>query len=122
MGVTRLKSGDLPSARRVAKSLTMFCRSCNYDLRAVPVDRCPECGTTFDPRDALTYRKTRRSLVLAALATFLILVLLTLLATPLFAYGGLVVAFAGALILSTPLTFLVFFWSGLYRYVMTYCS
>ena len=118
MGVTRLKSGDLPSARRVAKSLTMFCRSCNYDLRAVPVNRCPECGTTFDPRDALTYRKTRRSLVLAGSATLLIWLLLT---APFFAFAGLLGVILGAL-LSTPLTFLVFFWSGLYRYVMTYSS
>lgn len=24
------------------------CKTCGYDLRSLPVDRCPECGTAFD--------------------------------------------------------------------------
>ena len=26
-----------------------FCPGCGYDLRGIPSDRCPECGTPFDP-------------------------------------------------------------------------
>jgi hypothetical protein len=31
------------------------CLSCNYDLRNLPDNRCPECGREFDPNDASTF-------------------------------------------------------------------
>jgi len=27
------------------------CKGCGYDLRGLPVNRCPECGDTFDPEE-----------------------------------------------------------------------
>ena len=29
------------------------CRVCDYDLRGLPEPRCPECGTPFDPGEAM---------------------------------------------------------------------
>jgi hypothetical protein len=26
-----------------------YCKKCGYDLRGLPLPRCPECGTPFDP-------------------------------------------------------------------------
>ncbi len=34
----------------------VYCRSCNFDLRATEDDRCPECGTEFDVTDVDSYR------------------------------------------------------------------
>lgn len=34
----------------------MFCRRCNYDLRSWEQNRCPECGTEFDPADIDSFR------------------------------------------------------------------
>jgi predicted amidophosphoribosyltransferase len=31
------------------------CLSCKYDLSHLTEHRCPECGRTFDPSDALTF-------------------------------------------------------------------
>ena len=31
------------------------CRECRYPLRGLTTPRCPECGTTFDPKDDETY-------------------------------------------------------------------
>src|SRR5687767_2422434 len=31
------------------------CLDCGYLLRGLPSTRCPECGRTFDPDDALSY-------------------------------------------------------------------
>ncbi len=33
----------------------MYCRQCHYDLRHLDKSVCPECGTTFDKRSAVTY-------------------------------------------------------------------
>src|SRR5689334_14153377 len=30
-----------------------YCGVCGYDLRAIPSDRCPECGTPFDPTEPI---------------------------------------------------------------------
>lgn len=35
-----------------------YCTSCGYDLRALPIARCPECGRAYDPRDGRTFRRT----------------------------------------------------------------
>ena len=34
----------------------IYCRSCNFDLRATDDERCPECGTEFDVTDVDSYR------------------------------------------------------------------
>jgi hypothetical protein len=31
------------------------CLSCQYDLRDLPENRCPECGREFDPSDPTTF-------------------------------------------------------------------
>ena len=36
----------------------MFCRQCEYDLRGLKTQRCPECGLNFDPCDQATYLAT----------------------------------------------------------------
>lgn len=33
----------------------MRCRSCKYDLRNLSENRCPECGSPFDPNDPKTF-------------------------------------------------------------------
>lgn len=33
----------------------IFCNSCDYDLKALPGGRCPECGKWFDPTDGVTF-------------------------------------------------------------------
>ncbi|UCG32750.1 MAG: hypothetical protein JSU68_13920 [Phycisphaerales bacterium] len=33
----------------------MYCRRCHYNLYGLPENRCPECGTPFDPDDDTTY-------------------------------------------------------------------
>lgn len=33
----------------------MFCLGCGYDLHALTVHRCPECGRVFDPNTPGTY-------------------------------------------------------------------
>jgi hypothetical protein len=43
-------------ARRIQRRERFgYCRNCGYDLRMLPTNRCPECGTPFDltaPRQA----------------------------------------------------------------------
>jgi hypothetical protein len=34
---------------------TRYCRKCQYVLDGLPEDRCPECGTPFEPGDPSTY-------------------------------------------------------------------
>ena len=46
-----------PASPAAADSRSVFegerlCERCGYDLRGLPVDRCPECGLTFDPATA----------------------------------------------------------------------
>jgi hypothetical protein len=57
-----------------------FCRKCYYDLYALEKDRCPECGTEFDPADASTFLRRpprrwnwARRAVLALLAVAILL-------------------------------------------------
>ena len=33
----------------------MRCRSCGHDLKVVTSNRCPECGTFFDPNHPRTF-------------------------------------------------------------------
>ena len=33
----------------------MRCLSCQYDLKNLADNRCPECGRAFDPKDANTF-------------------------------------------------------------------
>jgi hypothetical protein len=33
----------------------MLCLTCNYDLRHLRQQRCPECGRTFNSTDPTTY-------------------------------------------------------------------
>jgi general secretion pathway protein G len=34
---------------------SMYCRRCRYVLDGLPVPRCPECGTGFDPNEPATW-------------------------------------------------------------------
>src|SRR5215208_730138 len=36
----------------VSQAPERLCERCGYDLRALPDDRCPECGLRFDPEAA----------------------------------------------------------------------
>lgn len=38
----------------------IYCRRCQYDLRATTADRCPECGTRYDPADDDTFLRSPR--------------------------------------------------------------
>jgi hypothetical protein len=38
----------------------MYCRRCQYVLDGLPENRCPECGTGFDPDNAATFWPTPR--------------------------------------------------------------
>ncbi len=39
----------------------MKCIDCQYDLSAITGDRCPECGRSFDSRDASTYASSSQT-------------------------------------------------------------
>jgi len=34
---------------------SMYCRQCQYVLDGLPDNRCPECGTEFEPTDPATF-------------------------------------------------------------------
>lgn len=36
--------------------MAQYCKTCRYDLEQLRVNRCPECGTAFDPLLSETYR------------------------------------------------------------------
>ncbi len=40
------------------KNFDGLCLGCGYQLRGLPVWRCPECGRAFDPNDATTFVAT----------------------------------------------------------------
>ena len=103
----------------------MYCRTCNHDLRIASGNRCPECGSSFDPGDVLTYRQRPRSLARAFGYTALIFAFWTLAAgIPLYfaLWGSVPMTALIAAALSLPMTFLSFFWLGIYRYAVTYKS
>jgi hypothetical protein len=37
----------------------MYCIECRYNLKGLNTFRCPECGTSFNPRDMVVYRTPR---------------------------------------------------------------
>jgi hypothetical protein len=39
----------------------MFCKQCQYDLRELPENRCPECGQPFNPDDPATYHRRAKA-------------------------------------------------------------
>ena len=36
-------------------SYDIYCLNCNYDLRGMKSNHCPECGEKFDPNDEQTF-------------------------------------------------------------------
>jgi hypothetical protein len=38
-------------SREVPDEYDVFCESCGYSLAGLATDRCPECGTTFEPKE-----------------------------------------------------------------------
>src|SRR2546423_1253480 len=39
-------------------SSSMYCRNCYYDLRGLPSNRWPECGSVFNPNDGATFSRS----------------------------------------------------------------
>lgn len=55
--------GGSPLLWRMVRRRPMIpghCRHCGYDLRGIPSDRCPECGTPLLSYDQLSKRRMRR--------------------------------------------------------------
>lgn len=48
----------------ISEDSVILCRGCDYDLRALPAGRCPECGRGFDPGDARTFNLRKRAVYL----------------------------------------------------------
>lgn len=44
---------------RLPEDTTALCRECNYPLRGLSENRCPECGHPFDPSDPWTMNTGR---------------------------------------------------------------
>lgn len=55
---------------RAYNCVVMYCIQCGYAIDHLPEDRCPECGTAFDPNDWRTWTHrpghVRRSIPIAA--------------------------------------------------------
>lgn len=70
----------------VHKRTGFRCPGCGYDLQGQTVDRCPECGGSFDLNQLVQYKaggaaipaKPRRSMLTIILITFVVLVTLFL--------------------------------------------
>ena len=54
----------------------MYCSTCRYPVRDAPEQRCPECGRSFDARDARTYLCHASALKPAATRSLVLLVFL----------------------------------------------
>lgn len=39
---------------------TIYCRKCEYILNGLPENRCPECGTEYNPLDPSSFLRARR--------------------------------------------------------------
>jgi hypothetical protein len=72
-GYTRVDELPVKTAPKSAtvdeKRAVGYCLKCGYDLRALPVARCPECGRTFNLNERRSYapRPIHRSLLLLIL-------------------------------------------------------
>jgi len=50
---TPLRPPEITSRTRPVPDLGLACGQCDYPLRGLPGDRCPECGEPFDLEDAI---------------------------------------------------------------------
>ncbi|UCC29755.1 MAG: hypothetical protein JSU86_16310 [Phycisphaerales bacterium] len=44
---------------RAMSPVEKYCRNCLYNLRGLPENRCPECGSAFDPEDPTSHYLVR---------------------------------------------------------------
>lgn len=92
-----------------------FCKHCGYCLFGLPENRCPECGSAFDPADGKTFRRrpprrwAKRVVVWGGIALFLILAGYSALLGWLYA-GWKAEASARALVVPLPEGDNIFYW------------
>jgi hypothetical protein len=79
-----MKGPNLHSPDYPANQPAIYCRQCGYDLRALSVPRCPECGHPFNHGNPRTYCRSpitpwRRFVGRIGISLFSLFVMLTLL-------------------------------------------